>query len=114
MLGIKQEALSFELGEGWSQQRISRIEAKEKINAELLEELGNALKVAPEIIKDFNVQDLLSCFNTIRTNASEGFPGNKLSTNSLDKIVEFYEEKIRLLERLLESEREKVEILKGK
>ena len=111
--GMKQEALSLVLGEGYSQQWISKLESKETISSEVLEKVGKALKVSPEIIKDFNAEGLLNCFNTLHQSTPEEYP-NRLSSEPYDKIIEMYEEKIALLERLLESEKEKVEILRGR
>jgi hypothetical protein len=39
MMGIKQEALAFELGEDWSQKKISLLEQKEEIEEILLRRL---------------------------------------------------------------------------
>ncbi len=36
MMGVKQEARAFELGEDWTQKRVSRLEEKEVIEDELL------------------------------------------------------------------------------
>ena len=44
MLGIKQEALALQLGDEWSQRKISLLEQKESIDAPLLQELADALK----------------------------------------------------------------------
>jgi len=111
--GMKQEALSYELGEGCSQQWVSKLELKETISNEVLEKVAKVLKVSPEIIKDFNAEGLLNCFNTLHQSVAEELP-LRLSSEPYDKIIEMYEEKIALLERLLESEKEKVEILKGR
>lgn len=37
-----------------------------------------------------------------------------MNFNPIDKIVELYNEKVELLERLLQAEKEKIELLKGK
>ena len=111
--GMKQEALSYALGEGCSQQWISKLESKETISTDVLEKVAAALKVSPEIIKDFNAEGLLKCFHTIHQSIRDELP-QKLPSDSFEKIIEMYEEKIALLERLLESEKEKVEILRGR
>ena len=54
MLGLKQEALAFELGDDWSQKRVSLLEAKEVIEDEILAEVARALKVPAEAIKNFD------------------------------------------------------------
>ncbi|MGC4103629.1 hypothetical protein [Ferruginibacter sp.] len=44
MLGIKQEALAFELGDEWNQKKISLLEAKESIDTPLLSQISAASK----------------------------------------------------------------------
>jgi len=45
MLGIKQEALAFELGDDWNQRKISLLEQKDVVEPAILEKIGKALKV---------------------------------------------------------------------
>ncbi|WP_128546914.1 helix-turn-helix domain-containing protein [Larkinella soli] len=54
MLGIKQEALAFELGDDWNQRKVSVLEQKEEIEPEQLEQLARVLKVPAEAIKNFD------------------------------------------------------------
>jgi transcriptional regulator with XRE-family HTH domain len=53
MMGIKQEALAHELGEDWSQKKISLLEQKEEVEEELLRQVAEILKVPAEAIKSF-------------------------------------------------------------
>ncbi|GAA4925163.1 helix-turn-helix transcriptional regulator [Mucilaginibacter defluvii] len=119
MLGLKQEALAFELGEDWSQKRVSLLEAKETIEEDILAQVAAILKVPVEAIKNFdeekavyNIQNNYDGSNSGAT--SVAVMNYHCSFNPIEKIVELYDEKIVLLERLLESEREKLEIYKGK
>jgi transcriptional regulator with XRE-family HTH domain len=99
--GMKQETLATILGV--SQQSISRMEQSEQIDDERLKAVADALGVTPEAIRQFNEEAL---FNNIQNNsdtASNNFIVN-YQFNPIDKIVELYE-------RLLRSEREKVELL---
>ena len=106
--GMKQDALAAELG--ISQQAVSKLEQSEEIEESTLEKVAKVLGVSAEGIKNFNEETV---FNII----SNTFTSNDTSTinainvqptfNTVDKIVELYE-------RLLASEREKVEILKSK
>ena len=116
MLGLKQEALAIELGDDWSQKRISLLESKEIIEPELLSKVANALKVPEEAIKNFDEQAAVTYFNTFNDNSlsnSNGtFHANYCTFNPIDKWLEVIEENKKLYERLLDSEREKVEILK--
>lgn len=52
VLGVKQEALAASLGV--SQQSVSKIEEREVIEEELLEQISKALKVPVDTIKSFN------------------------------------------------------------
>jgi len=70
--------------------------------------------VTPEAIKLFSEE---AVFNNIQHNADTA-TGNTIVNyqfqfNPIEKIVELYDEKVALLERLLQSEREKVELLKA-
>ena len=56
MLGLKQEGLAMELGEDWTQRRVSLLEGKEEIEPEILEQVARALKVPVEAIKNFDEQ----------------------------------------------------------
>jgi transcriptional regulator with XRE-family HTH domain len=119
--GIKQEALAIDLNV--SQQTVSNIEKSEKIEDEVLEKIAKALGVAPEAIKNFNEEAVINYFNTFNDNSFTNGAYNAFSCNfnPIDKWLEvldenrrLYNEKVDLLERLLASEREKVELLKGK
>ena len=66
------------------------------------------LGISAEVIKDFDVEKAIYNINNIRDNPFEqGSTSIAQQFNPVDKIVELYE-------RLLQSEREKVELLKNK
>lgn len=68
-----------------------------------------------DAIKNFNddaVLNIISNTFTSQDTSTLNAINFQPSFNPIDKIVELYNEKIVLLERLLESEREKVEFLK--
>jgi transcriptional regulator with XRE-family HTH domain len=112
--GIKQEALALELGNDWNQKKISLLEAKETIDDELLAQVAEALKTTPESIKNFDEEKALNIFsNTFTSNDTSTINAiNVHSTfNPIDKWIEALEENKKLYERLLQSEREKVELL---
>lgn len=107
--GMKQEALAAELG--ISQQAISKLEQSEKIEEEVLEKVAKVLGVPTESIKHFSDEAIISFIgNTYNDNAASY--AQYYNFNPIEKIVALYDEKVQLLERLLESEREKVELLK--
>lgn len=105
--GIKQDFLATELGV--SQQTISKIEQSEEVEDATLEKIANVLGVSAEAIKLFNEESILSIIsNTFTSNDSSTINAINIQPtfNPIDKIVELYE-------RLLASEREKIELLKN-
>ena len=117
---MKQEALAQALG--ISQQTISAIENSETIEEERLVEVAKALGVTVEAIKNFSEESMINYFNTFNESVSDSSFGsihnNKCTFNPLDKLVESFEENKKLYERLLQSEKDKIEylekLLKGK
>jgi len=73
MLGIKQEALAYELGEDWNQKKISLLEQKELIENNILAQVAKILKVPVEAI-----------------------------INPLDKMVELYERMLEQQKEMIE------------
>lgn len=107
-LGMKQEALSADLGV--NQQIISKIEKQEEIEEGFLKRIAEVLGISEEVIKDFDVEKTIFNINHHNykdANISEGATTYAIvqQINPLEKIVELYE-------RLLKSEQDKIEILK--
>lgn len=98
MKGIKQEALAYQLGENWNQKKVSLLEQKEVIDAEIINNIASALEVPEEAIRNFSderaSQILTWSFETPGT-------GGK-NHNSLEIILRLHEEKIALYERMLQ------------
>ena len=109
--GMKQEALATELG--ISQQAISKLEQSEEIEDSTLEKIAKVLGVSAEAIKNFNEETVFNIIgNTYHDNsASLNF---QCTFNPLERLMEALEANKELYERLLASEREKIELLKGK
>lgn len=105
--GIKQEALAADLG--MSQQEVSKIEQQEEIEEEVLTKIADVLGVSPEVIRDFDVERAIYNINNSYSDATitEGSTAVVLQVNPIDKIVELYE-------RLLKSEREKIDLLQNR
>ncbi len=112
MMGIKQETLAHELGPDWSQKKISLLEQKEEVEEELLRQVAEILKVPAEAIKNFDSESVNNFFNTFQDQSTGAFYNYNCTFNPIDKWVEALEENKKLYERLLESEKEKVEMLK--
>ena len=51
---IKQEALAHELGEDWTQKKVSLLETKETIDVPLLQQIFAALKIPVEAFQNFD------------------------------------------------------------
>ncbi|MCI1780154.1 MAG: helix-turn-helix domain-containing protein [Bacteroidales bacterium] len=101
ILGIKQEYLANELN--MTQQAVSKLEQKEKIDDETLEKVASILKIPPEAIKGMTDEAAFNIIaNSYHDNASTISYGCHF--NPMDKIVELYE-------RLLSIEKEKVDML---
>ena len=113
--GMKQENLAHELG--ISQQAVSKIEQSADVDGEALEKIAKILGVPADAIKNFNddaVLNIISNTFTSQDTSTLNAINFQPSFNPIDKIVELYNEKIILLERLLQAEKEKNEILKAK
>ncbi|GGC47012.1 transcriptional regulator [Parapedobacter defluvii] len=114
MLGMKQETLAYELGEDWTQKKISQLEAKEKIEADILEQVAKILKVSPEAIQRFDEENALNIISNTFTShdtSTLNAINHNCTFNPLDKLVEAYEENKKLYERLIEAEKDKVAYL---
>ncbi len=112
MLGIKQEGLAYELGDDWSQKKISALEQKEVIDDLLLEQVAKLLKVPAEAIKNFDEEQAVSIISNTFNDQSNGY--NYYPTfniNPIEKWIDALEENKKLYERLLLVEREKNELL---
>lgn len=112
MLGIKQEALAIELGEDWTQKKVSLLEAKETIDTALLEQVAGILKVPAEAIRNFDEEtamvNIQNNYEGSNTNAvGSGIiagSGNfcECTFNPLDKMVELYERMLKQQEVMIE------------
>lgn len=111
-LGIKQEALAFEMG--ISQALISTYEQRKVLNDDVLNRFAKALNVAPELIKELE-EDPVTVI--IENNSFEKGSGaayyNVINNNPdpVDRFIELSSEKTALYERMLELEKEKSALL---
>lgn len=107
MLGIKQDALAFELGEDWNQQKISLLEQKQTIDTELLQQISDALKIPLEAFKSFNEEQAINIISNTFDNCHQPASVFYNSTiNPLEEIKRLHEEKIALYERMLKEKDE--------
>jgi transcriptional regulator with XRE-family HTH domain len=103
--GMKQDTLAAELG--ITQQAVSKLEQSERVEEEVLERVAKALGVPSETIKNYSDEAAINIISsTLHDNSGSVNFSPTFNFNPIDKIVELYE-------RLLRSEREKVELMKG-
>jgi len=98
MLGIKQDALAVELGDDWTQSKISHLEAKENIEPAILEQVAKALKVPAEAIRNFDED---ATFNIMANTYHDNSASVHYSFNPVDKIIELYERMLKEKDELI-------------
>lgn len=112
MLGIKQEALAFDLGEEWNQKKISILEQKDIIEEDLLKAISNTLKIPVEAFQNFDEEQAV---NIIANTFDNGSILNGINHNPtfhpIEKLVQLHEEKIALYERMLKEKDEMMDRL---
>ncbi|XZF14576.1 helix-turn-helix domain-containing protein [Chitinophagaceae bacterium MMS25-I14] len=116
MLGVKQIVLATELGSDWNQKKISLLEDKPEIDDTLLGRVAEILKVPADLIDNFdeekaiyNIQNNYEGANTRESHVGPSY--QDCTFNPLDKWIEAVAKNEALYERLLQSEKEKVELL---
>ncbi len=109
MFGIKQEILAEQLG--LSQQTVSRFESQEELDNETLDKIAKALKIPVEAIKNFSEEAAFGFIANTWSSHDTSSQQFYFNFNAIDKIVELYNEKAALYERMIKSEQEKVAML---
>ncbi len=105
MLGIKQEALAFELGEDWNQKKVSLLETKETIDIPLLQQISSVLNIPVDAFKNFDEEQAVNVISNTFGDHGIGYQRNdNCSFNPIDKMVELYE-------RMLQQQKEMIEKL---
>ncbi len=114
MMGLKQEALAWEMGEEWNQKRVSLLEQKESVDEAILKQVAEVLKVPVEAIKNFDEENAVNIIANTFHQGAIGYQKNENCTfHPIEKLVQFHEEKMELYERMLKEKDEMMEILKG-
>ncbi|WP_409416699.1 helix-turn-helix domain-containing protein [Flavobacterium sp. PS2] len=107
MLGIKQEALAYNLGNDWNQKKISMLEQKDIIEDDILNQISDALKIPVEAFQNFDedqaINIISNTFDNCQQPASVFYNSN---INQIDQLVKLHEEKIELYERMLKEKDE--------
>lgn len=114
MLGIKQEAIAIDLD--ITQQSVSELEQKEFIDDSTLKKVAKTLNVPIDAIKNMNDEATFNYINTFNDKVESSFLNNSINCtfNPIDKIVELYNEKEALYERMLKEKDELLEKLLNK
>jgi transcriptional regulator with XRE-family HTH domain len=109
--GMKQEALANAIGV--SQQSVSNIEGSETVDEEKLNAIAQVLGVSAEAIKNYSDEGVINYFNSFHDNVvtTGSIFATNCTFNPIDKLVEAYDENRKLYERLIQSEKDKVEYL---
>lgn len=106
---MKQEALAQALGT--NQQAVSILENSETIDEDKLIAIAKVLGVTVEAIKNFSEEAAINYFNTFNESPNNYFGLNNCTFNPLDKLMETVDKNEKLYERLLQSEKDKIEYL---
>ncbi|AKK72018.1 transcriptional regulator [Chryseobacterium gallinarum] len=107
MLGIKQEALAFDLGEDWNQKKVSLLEQKETIEDPLLKKISEVLKIPVEAFQNFDEEQAINIISNTFDNCQQPASIFYNSTlNPVDQLIKVHEEKIALYERMLKEKEE--------
>lgn len=104
IIGMKQSTLASNTG--YSQQYISKLEQSDHFADDILEKISKGLGVAPDLIKNFNEEKAIYNIQNNYDSSANNHQNYKPSyTNEpIDKVVD-------LFEKLLQGEKEKVELL---
>jgi transcriptional regulator with XRE-family HTH domain len=105
MLGIKQESLAAELGEDWTQKKVSLIEAKETVDPSVLKRISDVLRIPVDAFKNFDEEQAINMISNTFNIEKDAYIGNSQPTfniNPVDELRKLHEEKIYLYERMLQ------------
>ncbi|WP_294219908.1 helix-turn-helix transcriptional regulator [uncultured Chryseobacterium sp.] len=112
MLGIKQEALAFDLGEDWNQKKISLLEQKSVVEEALLQKISEVMHIPVEAFQNFDEE---AAINLISCNFSDNAMfNNKVeiqNINPIEKWIEALEEIKRLNAELLKAKDEQIRLM---
>lgn len=115
MLGVKQEAIALELN--ITQQAVSKLEQKALLDDETIVKIAKVLNVPAEAIKymnDDSTNSYINTFNDQITNHGTFMPTQYYNFNPIEKIVQLYDEKIKILENTIKEKNELIERLLNK
>ncbi len=107
---INQDVLAEQIGV--SQATLSSYEKKEKLEQEILKKIATALDIPVEAITELEQGTAINIINTNHDNSTGvGTINHNPTFNPLDKVVELYDEKNALYERMLKEKDSVIELL---
>ena len=105
---INQDVLAEQIGV--SQTTLSSYEKKEKLEQEILDKIAKVLDIPVEAITELEQGTAINIISsTLHDNSGSVF--NYPTFNPIDKVVELYDEKIALYERMLKEKDEAISLL---
>ncbi len=108
MLGIKQEALAFDLGDDWNQKKISALEQREAIETAILQQISDVLKIPVEAFKNFDEEQAVNIIANTFTDFKDSASAINIHPvfNPVEAVLKLHEEKMALYERMLKEKDE--------
>lgn len=107
---INQDVLAEQIGV--SQATLSSYEKKEKLEQEILDKIAKALEIPIEAITELEQGTAINIINTNHDSSTGvGTINHNPTFNPLDKVVQLYDEKIALYERMLKEKDEAISLL---
>lgn len=109
---INQDVLAEQIGV--SQATLSSYEKKEKLDSEILDKLAKALEIPVEAITELEPETSINIFSgtfSAHDSVKEQIIGIKQVFNPMEKIIELYDEKVALYERMLKEKEEAISLL---
>jgi len=112
MLGIKQEALAFDLGNDWNQKKISMLEQKDVIEDDILGKISHALRIPVEAFQNFDEEQAVNIISNTFNDQSNGYNYYPtFNVNPTEKWIEALEEIKRLNLELLKAKEDQIKVL---
>lgn len=113
MMGIKQEVLAHELGEDWSQKKVSLLEQKETIEKEILGQVSEILRIPVEAFQNFDEEQAVHIISNTFNDQSNGYYYSTININPYEKWMEALDEIKRLNAEIIKVKDEQIEMLKA-
>ncbi|MFT4168453.1 MAG: helix-turn-helix transcriptional regulator [Dysgonomonas sp.] len=105
---INQDTLAEQIGV--SQATLSGYEKKDKLDQDILDKIAKALDIPVEAITELEQGTSINIFSGTWQDSSVA-QNNQPTFNPLDKVVQLYDEKIALYERMLKDKEEAISLL---